>query len=385
MDIPPDPSMIQIEFDCIRATQPIGDLYVATVPYKKLIMFTHFDVRRVVSAERDVERYLGIQRPVSRSRLADLEKYVNFQDATFPTSVIVAINDQEYVEYFSDTRKLILRNYRKNETSPSIAIRQLGRVIDGQHRIAGLEAFSGQHFDVSTTIFIGADIADQGHIFATVNLEQTKVNRSLVYDLYELAQTRSPQKSAHVVAVTLDRDSESPLYKRIKRLGIATQGRVFEPVSQATFVEGVLSHITSDAKADRDEMLRGVRLQKPTGDDRYKHVLRGLFIDGKDVEIIELFYNYFSAVERKWPTAWNARGQGEVLNRTNGVRALLRFFRTAYLKVAEPGDSVRTDRFFDRVFSGISLTDAQLTVENFGAGTSGEARLYRVLKGQEDL
>ena len=304
INVPVDPSKIEISFDCIEAKQPIGDLYIASIPYRDLIKFTYFDVRRVVSAERDVEKYLGLQRPISRGRLRDLESYVNFVDATFPTSVIVAVNDGTYASYDPTKKRLTIRNYRADEDSPSIAIRHLGRVIDGQHRIAGLEAFSGEHFDVSTTIFIEADIADQAHIFSTVNLEQTKVNKNLVYDLYELARTRSPQKTCHVVAVTLDRDPESPFFGRIKRLGFATEGADFEPVSQATFVEGLMEHITADPKGDRDTLLRGRRPEKANGDEVFRFVLRNLFIDGKDVEIISLVYNYFSAARERWPVSW---------------------------------------------------------------------------------
>lgn len=385
VEVPPDPSLIEVSFDCIRATQPIGDLFIASIPYRDLIRFTYFDVRRVVSAERDVERYLGIQRPISRARLKDLESYVNFADATFPTSVIVAINDSSYAAYDQSKKRMVLRNFREGEDSASIAIRQLGRVIDGQHRIAGLEAFSGTTFDISVTIFVEADVADQAHIFSTVNLEQTKVHKNLVYDLYELARTRSPQKTCHVVAVALDRDSDSPLHGRIKRLGFGTDGEAFEPIGQATFVEGLMEHITDDPKGDRDALLRGVIPDRAGGDAVFKLVLRNLFLDSKDVEIIQLVFNYFSAVRQRWPLAWEDRGKGQVLNRTNGVRALLRFFRHAYTKVSHPGDMVSTQKFYDRVFSQIKIDDAEFTVENFPPGSSGESRLLRVFRGRESV
>lgn len=385
MEVPPDPDKIEISFDCIKAAQPIGDLFVGSVPFRDLIKFTYFDVRRVVSSERDVEKYLGIQRPISNARLKDLEAYVNYADATFPTSVIVALNDSSYVSFDEKGKTLTIRNFKVGEDKPSIAIRQFGRVIDGQHRIAGLEAFSGNSFDVSVTFFVESDIADQAHIFSTVNLEQTKVNKNLVYDLYELARTRSPQKTAHVIAVNLDRDPESPLYGRIKRLGFATDGASFEPVSQATFVEGLMAHITTEPKADRDALLRERKLEKAQGDEVYRLVLRNLFIEGKDTEIMSLMFSYFSAVKQKWPKAWDERGRGYMLNRTNGVRALLRFFRWAYCEVAFPGDPVPQEKFYDRVFRHIELEDDDFTVENFAPGTSGEARLLRVLRRKDEL
>ena len=63
----------------------------------------------------------------------------------------------------------------------------------------------------------------------------------------------------------------------------------------------------------------------------------------------------------------------------------MRFLRKAYLHVAEPGDVPSQQRFYDRVFSAIPLHDKDFIVENFGPGTSGEARLARVLKGDENL
>ena len=73
-------------------------------------------------------------------------------------------------------------------------------MIDGQHRIAGLYKYEGEvGFDINVTIFVGTDIADQAQIFSTVNLEQTKVNRSLAYDLFALAHSRSPKKRAIIL------------------------------------------------------------------------------------------------------------------------------------------------------------------------------------------
>ncbi len=54
-------------------------------------------------------------------------------------------------------------------------------------------------------------MAQQANIFSTVNLSQTKVNRSLAYDLFALAASRSPQKTCHDIAVALDRGKNSPL------------------------------------------------------------------------------------------------------------------------------------------------------------------------------
>jgi DGQHR domain-containing protein len=379
-----DPDRIAYSFPCIRATQPIGDIFIAAIPFKILIRICHFDVRRVLQEERDVERYLGIQRPLEERRVRSLSEYVNYKDASFPTSIILAINE-EFSAFDESTNVMTVSNVRTGETKPSIAIGQLARVLDGQHRIAGLRAFEGDVFDLPVTIFVGADISDQAHIFATVNLEQTKVHKSLVYDLFSLARTRSPQKTCHNIAVALDRDKRSAFYQRIKRLGFATEGRIFEPITQATFVEALMPYISSAPKKDRDTLLRGEKLQKVYGDELFKMPFRNLFINNQDILITEIVANYFDAVRKKWSTAWNETGRGIMLNRTNGFRALMRFLRSAYLEVASPGEVPSSQKFSERVFSNIDVKDQDFTIENFPPGTSGEAKLYRVLRGQELL
>jgi DGQHR domain-containing protein len=174
-----DPDPISYSFPCIRAAQPIGDIFVGAIPFRTLIRISHFDVRRILQDERDVERYLGIQRPLEDRRVRSLSEYVNYRDASFPTSIILAI-DEDYAEFHDKTNTMTVSNIKHTEKEPSIPIARLARVLDGQHRIAGLSFFEGETFDVPVTIFVGADISDQAHIFATVNLEQTKVNKSLV-------------------------------------------------------------------------------------------------------------------------------------------------------------------------------------------------------------
>jgi len=186
---PLETASIAFTFPCIKASQPVGDLYIASLSYKVLCTIADFDVRRVLQEQRDVEKYLGIQRELNKNRVKEIEEYVNFSDACFPGSIIISV-DERAAEYDADKSQMTLRNL-PNDPDPVLA-RRIARVIDGQHRIAGLYKFRGENFECPVTILIGMDLADQAQIFARVNLTQTKVNPSLAYDLYELAQTRMP-------------------------------------------------------------------------------------------------------------------------------------------------------------------------------------------------
>jgi DGQHR domain-containing protein len=311
---------------------------------------------------------LGIQRPLHPQRVADLQKYVNFSDATFPTAIILAIDD-EYASYDSEKMLLSVRNYREGEDRPSTNIRKIARVIDGQHRIAGLFSFTGATFNVPVTVFVGSDISDQAYVFATVNLE---VSRSLTYDLFALAKTRSPQRACHNIAVALDCDAQSPFYKRIKRLGVAKPGRFGERLTQAQFVENLLPYISKDPKQDRDKLLNGKELEKIDMKGARRLIYRNMFIDGHDLDIAQIIFNYFTAVQRRWPEGWNATDQGLILNRTNGFRALMKVLRPLSLKLGLPGQINSTEMFL-REFRTVPVDYDHFNTNNYPPGSSGES------------
>ena len=372
-DLKEDPKSITI--DCLEVKQPIGTFYACSIPWRDLCDIANFDVRRVIQEERDVERYLGIQRPLNTSRVKELEEYVTYFDATFPSSIIIAV-DAKCADYDPQTKRMTLSNFIGNDEEKAIKFRHIARVLDGQHRIAGLYNYNGENFDVSVSLFVGADIADQAQIFSTVNLEQTKVNKSLAYDLFALAKSRSPQKTCHNVAIALDKDPESPFFRSIKRLGVATDGRVGETITQANFVESLMRYISRTPKKDRDILLRGGKLPPENADVLEIMPLRNLFISGKDMDIADLIWAYFDAIRKRWPEAWAFRGQGLMLNKTNGFRAAMRVFGPAYLHLAVPGDHVRSDAFLD-LFARSNLNDRDFTTDRFVPGTGGEAELRR--------
>ena len=245
----PRETAISITISALRIRQPIGDIYVGCIPSRTLVEITDFDIRQLVE-ERGIDSYIGVQRELDRKRVEQIAAYVRGPSATFPTAVVLAIPEkcvtiESPCEADTNLVRMTLSNYPSNADEPEdeVLYRHIARVIDGQHRIKGLEGYDKDDFEVNVSIFVDADIADQAAIFSTVNLAQTKVNKSLVYDLFELSESRSPEKTCHSVVVTLKSDPDSPLYRKIKRLGKATPGRFTETLSQATVVTGVLQYI----------------------------------------------------------------------------------------------------------------------------------------------
>ncbi|HEX4078217.1 MAG TPA: DGQHR domain-containing protein [Rhizomicrobium sp.] len=373
-----------IKFPCLTIEQPVGRLFIGTMSWKVLRAITYFDVRKLLDGERPLDEYLGIQRPVKPGRVIELQRYVNLKDACFPAGIIIAV-EEESAEYDEQSKTLTLSN-NMDAVDPEdrIFFSHIARVIDGQHRIAGLEGYNGERFDVAVTVLVGMDIADQGHIFATVNLAQTKVSPSLAYDLYDLAKTRSPQKTCHNIAVALNEHKASPFFYRIKRLGVATGQRLNETLTQATFIRALIPYISENPMVDRDLLKRRQSLARATAGDIRTLIFRNMFIDEKDLEIMDVVWNFFWAVGEKWPNAWNTFGKGNVLNRSSGFRALVRFLRPAYLHLTSPGHVPTKEAFF-ALIANVGLADNHFTVDEYKPGSSGEARLYHDLIAQSDI
>jgi DGQHR domain-containing protein len=219
---------------------------------------------------------------------------------------------------------------------------------------------------------------DQAIVFSTINLKQTPVGKSLVFDLYELAETRSPQKTCHNIARQLNRREGSPFWKRIMILGTAT-GAPNETLTQAAFIDPLLKYVSKDPMSDRDQLKRGNTLPSATAAEiRVKKLIfRNLFIQEHDAEIAQIMWNYFAAIAQRWEQAWSGKQPGLILNRTTGYRALMRFLPLAYLTLGI--DIPLPAAEFKRIFNEVRLDDDDFTPENFKPGSSGQSALFKKL------
>ncbi len=390
----------ELKLSVLKVRQPIGDFYIASIGARDLVNISFSDVRRLAEDQRDLEKYLGIQRPVSPKRIKEIKQYIEGEDSTFPTSVILAIDEKcaEYDAVNENIGTLTLKEYSADPATdePSIPYSKIAKVIDGQHRIAAFMDdkhnwtfdYSDREFDINVSIFIGADVSEQANIFATVNLAQTKVNKSLVYDLTELASVPSPHKTCHNVAVALDREPSSPLYQRIKRLGTATPGRKKEPLTQASFVESLVKFISPNPVQDRNTLLSGGSLKQATGFEIEKYPFRNLFLNGEEVDITEILYNYFKAIERKWPASWRETERvGNLLPRSNAFKAFMVYLREDVYPSLSKGENGRIPSVeeFSQALNHIRLQDDDFTTRNFAPGSGGQSTFLKMLRGQISL
>lgn len=362
----------KIKVSCLEVEQPIGKFYIGVMKHEDLVKISYADIRRLDTGDekREVEVYSGIQRELSKRRVKELSKYVNLVDATFPSSVILHIKEKD-VEYDAENKTMYLP-FRDT----------VAKVLDGQHRIAGLENFNGSSngFDINVTIFIEMELEDQAIVFATINKTQTKVNKSLVADLFAFAKYRSPQKTSHNIVRALNQKAGSPFKDKIKILGTADD-KEKETITQATFSEKLIDLISKDPMEDRNTYKKGETPEKFDGKELERRPLRNLFIDQKDGEIAIIIWEFFMAVEHKWPDAWKKVRNEMVLNKSTGFIALMRFFKDAYVESGKIGDIVKSEYYLD-LLNKSSLEEGDFNRDKFLPGGGGQSLLYNTLKDE---
>lgn len=360
-----------------RVTQPIGVFYVGVMSASVLRRNARPETRKVLDAD---ETTAGIQRAISDERVREIRQYLHTADASFPNSIILSLDPQrliegpDRIEVQGKDVGLVRLVISQNQDTFS--------VIDGQHRLKGFDDESANEFQLIVAIFIGLDEEDKAYLFSTINSKQTKVNKSLVYDLFDVAERRSPQRSAHDIAKLLNSDPKSPFYRRIKLLGTNPK---FEnevlyraSLSQGTFVERLLALITKDAAIDRDVIRRGGVLDPAPKDS--KLVFRPMWIEDRDQVMLKVLMNYFSAVAEAFHREWN---DGDCpLARTIGFGALMSLLSDLVPEGLRQGDL--SGKFFasevGKMRRGYDAGGPRLTFENFPAAGNGETKLLRQLR-----
>ncbi len=369
-----------ITFKCLEAVQPIGTMYVGVMNCDDLETITFADVRRLEIGKdnREIEDYIGIQRHLDPKREKNIGKYVNLVDATFPNSIIIAISS-EFAKYDSATNTMTI-DFKDD----------IAKVLDGQHRIAGLRHYEkdANTFQIVVSIYVDMELEDQAIVFSTINKEQKNVSNSLVADLFAFAESRSPQKTGHNIARALAKKEGSPLYNKIKILGKAET--INETITQDTFVKSLLGYISKDKQADRDFYKRNksdknAKLPYATEKELQTYFLRNIFIDDfHDIKIAQIIWNYFYAVQKKWPKAWNEVKNDNILNKSTGFVSLMKFFKDCYLNFNKTNEVVTKEQFIS-CFENIKLKEEDFNTSNYVPGGKGQSKLYNDLKEQSGL
>ena len=322
-----------------------------------------------------------VQRKLSPSKVSQIADFlINDPQAIFPTNLVVAIPNHVIEDQIGDDEDEeieIILNQKVFIEINKIDINSHGdiylSVIDGQHRIKGIEeaikklkdeirltenmvrnAINPKQYEeklvkvrdklnllenieLPVTFFIDPVLEYQAMIFSTINRTQTKVPQDLVYSLFGLTSKDSPQKTALSIVNTLNGRADSPFYKRIRLAGSSSKvGQDFykdgNPVlSQATMVKSILYLICKNGREAENERHESRKhfMKNPNKDLPF----RKYYGDDNDEKIIKILYSFFKAVQETFINKENnsfwdfpikrLRKPTNILQTTIGYQALL--------------------------------------------------------------
>jgi DGQHR domain-containing protein len=342
-----------IEFD-----QPAGTFLLSAMSANDIINISRADPRKFDAIS--METIGGIQREPSRKRIKEIAEYSNTVDATFPTPILLALDPGSYN----------LDDHYIEITGENIA-----DIVDGQHRVLGLkESKRATEFVIPVVFVLDATEEQKALIFATINGKQTKVPASIVFDLFGVTTSRSPQKTAHEIARAMNSTPNSPWFRRLKMLGKKTPGSL-ESLSQGTFIKFLLPHISADPVTDMD------RIRKKQPPIVYDHcIFNEYFRKDQDSTILKILINVFDSVRETWPLEWGNPAES-ILTKTTGFSGIMR----ALPEMVKQGKLVNdlSAEFFWPIFrqalSNMKTKGITLASEHFSSSASGEAQFRDII------
>jgi len=364
--------MPNIKLPVIRIRQNDWDMYFGKINAADLYNSSTSD--RIRLEELEIPKYAGFQRPLVESRVNEIKDFLSTPDANFPNSIIVTLDSESIVDW---------QEVKGHPDVGCIEVKPSDgafTIIDGQHRTAALIAASPD-FEVLVTIFVDLDIKKCAQIFAKINSTQKAVNPSIAFQLFGYSDKRSPQRTAHDIAVIMNVTDGSPFYKKIKMLGSRDEWANGN-LSQSTFAKHLMRLYTTNPGRDENRLLRSQLME-----DDQKIPLRSYFIKERDKDILKLVWNYFLQIAKTWPEQWDDTSGKSVLVKTTGFASFMEIL-LLWLR-SEHKDELLKNKGIEERFKKCQAffrEDANNFIrENYPAGHQGVVKLREILKEEMRL
>lgn len=261
------------------------------------------------AAIRGVDHTEGaIQRVLQSNRINKIKDFI-LQGGDFPASIVlnwVSVENALVTEGSSLSFEVVERS---------------AQLIDGQHRIAGFEAAINEkpevaNFLLPVAIYENLPTNQCANIFLSINTEQKPVPRSLVFDLYGVADDNlidSAASRARDIALSLNDEDDSPYAGQIKLPG--------SPVRKG----GVA-------------LSTAVTTIKPLVEKNGEFQQRGIHELTVQTKIL---LNYFKALESKYGDSWSEKTNAFMY--ASGFSGAVDFFKHKLLSYCGQHKNFQTD------------------------------------------
>lgn len=346
--------MISLQY--LEVKQPIGSFFICSVD--ALLLLNIAEVRQRHKSQDH------IQRDEASKRVTEISDFCSDKDAVFPTPIIVAVDNDANVR---------ITNGEIHLSGEEI----VGEVIDGQHRLLGIKKSGlAANFQLPVVFMFDLELSHKAYVFSIINSKQTRVNMSLIYDLFALSEHRSPYKTCHELARSFNNDEDSPYFNRMKMLGKKTDDQEIASISQGSFIKFTLELITKNPELDTRTLKHGGSILESD----LRCPLREYFIEENDVVIYKVLKNYLNSVRAVFGKEWDDPSR-YIISKSIGYSALVKAFPVFY-QIGIAQSRLNFEFFFEvmkNVAAHMQLLGKEFTSEHYGSNEQSRTQLTKDL------
>lgn len=194
-------------------------------------------------APRGVSTEQGaVQRILNKKRISQIKDFILAGNSFVNTFILNWTDTENLPKIKKETLNIPLQGRR-------------AQILDGQHRVAGLQEAVNVKPEISETevlvsLCIGLKTQDAAKIFLNINSEQKPVPKSLIYDLFGEAVDDREQAINRVTDIIsfLNNNEESPYFQFVKYPG---SPRTSGMIDLAIMVNAMKSYFEKDGAFDR--------------------------------------------------------------------------------------------------------------------------------------
>lgn len=307
------------------------------------------------------------QRQLNESRTKQIALFAKRNSALFPTAIV--LNSKQTLFYDEKTEKLKI----PEEVNSFF-------IVDGQHRIAGIEK-SKKNYNLCVVIMNNVNIDIQSELFITINSEQKAVNANVRYNIKSNDTVSTPEKVVRQLAVRLNGDEKSPFFNKIwfddKR-----KNKGETKISLSAFCEPIcgLIYNSKDYYNFKDLLNENnndlSKLEREYSDQYREKILWKFYIKDKIDIIHKIFLNYFNAIKKTYHEVWS--DSKSIIIKTTGFNAFMILFNDIF-KLCSRNDNNFSFNYIFELLSKNKIDLKEFYVDQAGVGRSASKKLYNLL------
>lgn len=256
-------------------------------------------------------------------------------------------------------------------------------VIDGQHRIAGVNEAKKEDFYFPVVLMNNVDLPFQDELFVSINNEQKRVNPTIRFRMKANQYAITPEKAVLNIALFLNNDTESPFYGLLIMDDLPYRKKT-AMLSLSAFSQILLSYTYDESEYYR---IKDILLENDC-QNRVNHVLGDIYIDKEkyflwtfyendkfDV-VGKILYNYFSVLKKVFQLSWG--NKLFITTKTTGYNSFMLLFKDIFFHCFESDRNFSFSYMFD-LLHPLKKFDEKMTQTNYGLGKASSLALYRQL------